>query len=185
MSPDVSGGVHDYLVAGVFDNQHVFHTGGGFYGLVHYFFKGQYLAAAVASAGGHNHFRAGIIYPVCNRLGRKAGEDYVMDCTDPVAGQQDIYHFGYHGQVDSYPVSLAYAQLFQDRRIAVYVFIKVRIAYGLGISVFAFPVYGHLAFAPAFGMAVYALVRHIQLAAYKPAGIRRIPVQYFFPWFFP
>jgi hypothetical protein len=73
-------------------------------------FDRHHAATAMALVGGDQHLGTGILDPVGQRLGRKAGEHHRMHGAQAHAGQHDDHDFGNHRQVNGDHVTLLHAE---------------------------------------------------------------------------
>jgi hypothetical protein len=144
-------------------------------------------AAAESAVGGDDEFGLAVENAVGHGLGAEAAEDDGMDGADAGAGEHGDGGFRDHGQIDDDAVAFLDAVALEDVGEEADFAMELLIGEGAffaglaGAGGFALPDQGCLVGDRGAEMAVQAIVADIELAADKPLGVGKLPLQDFFP----
>ena len=131
----------------------------------------------VATVGGDQHLRLGVVDAVGECRGRKAGEDHAVRRTEARAGEHGDCHLRDHRHVDRHAIALANAERLQRIRGLLHLAVQVVVGEGAPITRLADPVNGDLLAKPRRHMAVNAVLCNVQRAVGEPLGEREVPLQ--------
>ena len=141
-------------------------------------FKRNGLAAAQALVSRNYDAGLAILDPARQCIGGKASEHHRMHSANARTGQHGNRRFGHHRQIKRYPVTLGNAVCLEG--IGKFAYIVVQLAIGdlaAGIGrIIRLPDDGHI-IAARRQMTVETICRNVELAAFKPANAKIVPVK--------
>ena len=133
-------------------------------------------AAAIARVLRQHGDAAGVVDAVGDGVGRKAAKDHRVDRADARTGQQRNRQLGTHAHVDGDAVAALDAQALQHVGKALDFVVQIAVGQPAHLARLALPQDGDLVLAGAQRVTVHTVVREIQLAAYEPLRVLRLPL---------
>src|SRR5271170_1519611 len=177
--PEVAAFLPADIFLGALYDDALFDGGAALHGGVGGFFQRDDFAATESAVGGDEDFGFAIGDAVGDGGGAEAAENHGMHGTHARAAEHGDGEFRHHGHVDGDAVAGLDAEGAEDVAKFADAFVEFGESELNGGAVFGFPhergLIGIL-----FQMAVEAVVGDVELTAYEPFGVGRVPVQDFF-----
>ena len=139
--------------------------------------QGKHLPAAVASIGGDDGNRLGIVDPVAQRFRRETAEHHRVHRTDARARQHGDHCLRNHWQINGYPVSALDAEALERVGAAADFPREIPVGQDALLARFSLPNESRLVTPGTLQVTVQAVCRGVELSVYEPAGMRRVPLE--------
>ena len=140
---------------------------------------------AVATVGGDQHLRGGVVDAIGERIRGEAAEDHAVCSAKASAGEHGDRDLGDHRHIDRNAVALGHAERLQRVRGLLHLAQQVVVGNGAAVTWLADPVEGHLLAATSGNVAINAVLRNVELTVIEPLRKWGLPLQRFREWLSP
>ena len=138
-------------------------------------------AAPIAAVGGDEHRCGRVVDAIAQRLGAESAEHHGMDGADARARQHRDRQLGNERHVERDAIALLDAERLQDVGELAHLPEEIEVRQRAPIARLALPDKRRLVAAPGAHVAIETIGADVELAADKPLGVRRVPLEHFRP----